>query len=82
MRGGLRGVEPPFIGNTFETEFPTVMEAEARSRDQILHCTGDQNFARMRFMHHPCADMDCNAADFSADHFTFARVQARADLNT
>jgi multidrug efflux pump subunit AcrB len=66
----------PLALDPLEGMAAVVVEAQARTGDQVAHGSGDEHLAGAGEAHHARADVDCNTTDFVADLFALAGVQA------
>ena len=68
----------PFAGNSLQPVRSVAVEGQARAGNQVLYCSRDQYFPRLRTGHYPRTDMYRDTADCAIEEFAFARVQAHA----
>src|SRR5439155_2156538 len=71
----FRSVQRPLSPDALEAMDAALHEAQARSRDQILHRAGDQHLVRVRLRSHARADVHGDAAHVGA------RVAAQANAD-
>ena len=71
----------PFARDAFKGFAATVAKAQAGTCYQILNGTRDEDFTSASERRHARTDMDRNAADIIAHHFTLAGMEAGADFD-
>ena len=71
----------PGAGHAAQLDAATVLEARARPDDQITHSAGDEDFAGTGVAEDPRGDVDGDPPDVGIQQFTFAGVNAGADLD-
>ena len=76
-----RAVEVPFIWNSLEAVSPPVLEAESRSRDQVLDGPRHEHLARVDHRNDTGSDVDGDPADCPVEELALAGVNPRPDLD-
>src|SRR5680860_392325 len=74
------GEESPAAGHALELVLTTVVELEARARDQVLDRARHDDLRRLRDRGHPLTNVDRHAADVVPADLDLAGVQADPDL--
>jgi hypothetical protein len=59
----------------------TILERQARARDQVLHGPGDEDLRRFGVRCDAGADRDRETGALAVDHLAFAGVHAHTDLD-
>jgi len=82
-REALRhGVQIPLSRNALEPVCAALGEGETGARHEVSDRTRDEHLAGLGLRHHPCADVDGDAAQLFGSSLTFAGVDTGAHLET
>jgi hypothetical protein len=72
--------ELPGAGDATQLDGAAILEARARTDDQVTHGAGDEDFAGAGLAEDPRRDVYGDSPDVGVDQFALAGVDASADL--
>jgi hypothetical protein len=78
----LYGEESPDARYTLQFVLATVLELDARARDEVLDSARDQHFSRTGECSHPRTNVDRDSTNVIASGLHFACVKANADIHS
>src|SRR5262249_53017890 len=74
------GVEVPFLRHSPERVRPSILEAEAGSRDEVDDRSRDEHLTGPRLIHDPRAQIHRETADITVEQLQLSSVEAAPDL--
>src|SRR6201987_4095624 len=77
----IDGKQLPDTGHTAHLDAAPLLEARARTDDQVTHGARDEDLAGTGLAKDPRRDVYGNSPDVSVDQFALAGVDASADLD-
>src|SRR5262249_46626592 len=81
LPGALHREESPLSGDAVEAVHPTIDEAQARARHQILHGAGNEDLGGCGGRHYPGSDVHGDPPHVVPHQLTLARVEPGPDLD-